>query len=78
VPPKQGVEHSMSTVSLVLATIYPTVVLRLSQLKQIVSEWCRRIHSRFELANLDDVSLRDIGVSRCTAQHEAAKPFWLK
>jgi uncharacterized protein YjiS (DUF1127 family) len=30
------------------------------------------------LANLDDTSLRDIGVSRCTAQHEASKPFWSK
>jgi uncharacterized protein YjiS (DUF1127 family) len=68
----------MSTTNLVLATIYPSIVLRLSQLKKIVSEWRRRIHSRSELANLDDISLRDTGVSRCTARHEASKPFWSK
>ena len=68
----------MSTMNLVLATIYPSVVLRCSQLKKLVSEWRRRIHSRSELANLDDISLRDIGMSRCTAQHEASKPFWTK
>jgi uncharacterized protein YjiS (DUF1127 family) len=68
----------MSTTNLVVATIHPSIVLRLSQLKKIVSEWRRRIHSRSELANLDDISLRDIGVSRCTARHEASKPFWSK
>jgi uncharacterized protein YjiS (DUF1127 family) len=68
----------MSTTNLVLATIYPNVMLRCSQLKKIVSEWRRRIHSRSELANLDDISLRDIGMSRCAAQHEASKPFWMK
>jgi len=62
----------MSTMNLVLATIYPSLALRWSQLKNIVSE------SRSELANLDDISLRDIGMSRCTAQHEASKPFWTK
>ena len=68
----------MSTMNLVLATIYPSLALRWSQLKNIVSEWRRRIRSRSELANLDDVSLRDIGMSRCTAHHEASKPFWTK
>jgi uncharacterized protein YjiS (DUF1127 family) len=68
----------MSTMNLALATIYPSAMLRCSQLKKIVSEWRRRIHSRSELANLDDVSLRDIGMSRCTAQHESSKPFWTK
>jgi uncharacterized protein YjiS (DUF1127 family) len=68
----------MSTMNLILATIYPSIVLRSSQLKKIVSEWRRRIHSRSELSNLDDISLRDIGMSRCTAQHEASKSFWMK
>jgi uncharacterized protein YjiS (DUF1127 family) len=68
----------MSTMNLVFATIYPSLALRWSQLKNVVSEWRRRIHSRSELANLDDISLRDIGMSRCTAQHEASKPFWTK
>ena len=68
----------MNTTNLVLSTIYPSLVLRTSQLKKIVFEWRRRIHSRSELANLDDISLRDIGMSRCTAQHEASKPFWMK
>jgi uncharacterized protein YjiS (DUF1127 family) len=68
----------MNTMNPILATIYPSIMLRLSQLQKIVFEWRRRTHSRSELANLDDVSLRDIGMSRCTAQHEASKPFWMK
>jgi len=68
----------MATINLSLAAIYPSIVLRWSQLKQIVTEWRRRIHSRSELAKLDDISLRDVGISRSTAQFEASKPFWMK
>jgi uncharacterized protein YjiS (DUF1127 family) len=33
--------------------------------------------SRSELEGLSDKCLQDIGVSRCEAEFEAAKPFWM-
>jgi uncharacterized protein YjiS (DUF1127 family) len=36
----------------------------------------RRGASRYELRNLSDRDLRDIGLSRANAYREAAKPFW--
>lgn len=42
-----------------------------------VFEWRRRSLSRHELAGLDDIGLRDIGISRGSAEFEASKPFWM-
>jgi uncharacterized protein YjiS (DUF1127 family) len=50
---------------------------RWNQMKQQFSEWRRRARSRHELYGLSDQTLRDIGVSRCDAQHEGNKPFWM-
>jgi uncharacterized protein YjiS (DUF1127 family) len=41
-----------------------------------ISEWHRRLQDRRELAGLCERSLRDIGLSRYDAFHEANKPFW--
>lgn len=41
-----------------------------------VRRWRRRRAERRQLARLDIRGLRDIGVTRADAQHEAAKPFW--
>jgi uncharacterized protein YjiS (DUF1127 family) len=68
----------MVTMNLGRAAIHPSIVLRWTKLKQIVAEWRRRTHSRSELAKLDDIGLRDVGISRSTAQFEASKPFWTK
>jgi uncharacterized protein YjiS (DUF1127 family) len=42
--------------------------------------WLQAAHERRRqrraLADLDDRSLRDIGLSRHQAEREAAKPFW--
>ncbi len=38
--------------------------------------WLRRSADRRALAGLDARDLRDIGMTRADAQHEAAKPFW--
>jgi uncharacterized protein YjiS (DUF1127 family) len=38
--------------------------------------WQDRANSRHQLAQLDDRLLKDIGISRVDALHEAAKPFW--
>jgi uncharacterized protein YjiS (DUF1127 family) len=41
------------------------------------AEWRRRSRSRSELRRLNATDLSDIGVSRCTAEFEASKPFWM-
>ena len=38
--------------------------------------WSARSRKRWELAKLEDLMLRDIGVSRDEALREEAKPFW--
>ena len=48
-----------------------------SQMKSRIVEWRRRSQSRHELEGLSDLTLRDIGLSRCDAEYEAAKPFWM-
>jgi uncharacterized protein YjiS (DUF1127 family) len=50
---------------------------RWSQMKYNVAEWRRRMHSRHELDGFSDLTLRDIGLTRCGAQVEASKPFWM-
>jgi uncharacterized protein YjiS (DUF1127 family) len=47
------------------------------QLKLRITEWQRRARSRRELEGLSDVTLRDIGITRCDAHHEMNKPFWM-
>jgi uncharacterized protein YjiS (DUF1127 family) len=66
----------MSTVSLHL-TVHSHCNLRWSKMKRQVTEWWHYARSRQELQSLDDRSLRDIGISRCTADFEAGKPFWM-
>ncbi len=36
----------------------------------------RRYRSRRELARLDDIALKDIGLNTAEADYEANKPFW--
>jgi uncharacterized protein YjiS (DUF1127 family) len=43
---------------------------------RVLSVWIERARQRRRLAVLSDQSLKDIGVSRCDALHEASKPFW--
>lgn len=38
--------------------------------------WAERRRQRRHLGELGDHLLRDIGLDRATAAHEAAKPFW--
>lgn len=67
----------MSTLGLDVTTLRPRIGLRWSEVKQTVLEWRRRVRSRSELASLDEVGLQDIGVSRCSAEFEVSKPFWM-
>jgi uncharacterized protein YjiS (DUF1127 family) len=38
--------------------------------------WRQRAIGRRELARMDEVMLKDIGLGRAVARHEAAKHFW--
>jgi uncharacterized protein YjiS (DUF1127 family) len=66
----------MNTISLHL-TVQPHREFRSSDVKQQVTEWRHFARSRYELRSLDDRCLQGIGVSRCSADFEAAKPFWM-
>jgi uncharacterized protein YjiS (DUF1127 family) len=43
---------------------------------KLIGEWRRRARSRRELMAKTDRDLRDLGIARHDASHEAAKPFW--
>ena len=49
----------------------------LNRVRQRFGEWHRRAQSRDELAEFGDYQLRDIGVSRCSANFSVSKPFWM-
>ena len=67
----------MSTMSLDVLTNTPRRYLRWNQVRQNIAGWRHRVRSRGELMNLSDRDLQDIGMSRCTADFEASKPFWM-
>jgi uncharacterized protein YjiS (DUF1127 family) len=43
---------------------------------RLILTWRHNAVTRRQLAALDDDQLRDIGVSRGDADHEASRPFW--
>jgi uncharacterized protein YjiS (DUF1127 family) len=43
---------------------------------QIFNTWRRRVRERRELTQLDQRTLRDLGLTEGQAQFEANKPFW--
>jgi uncharacterized protein YjiS (DUF1127 family) len=69
-------ERAMNTQSLLLAT-HPHHGLSWNDVKQRFTMWWQYSRSRSELNGLSDKCLQDIGISRCTAEFEAAKPFWM-
>lgn len=46
------------------------------RLMDVLVAWQARHDQRIALSELDDRLLKDIGVNRVRARHEAAKPFW--
>ena len=59
-------------------TTLPTSrTLSWDQVKRRIIEWQRRSRTRQELEGLSDATLRDMGITRCDAQREANKPFWM-
>lgn len=48
----------------------------LALLSRRLALWLRRLRDRAELAQFDERSLQDIGLTRAEAEYEASKPFW--
>lgn len=46
------------------------------RLNELLTIWYQRQQQRRALLQLNDRMLSDIGISRCEAEQEAAKPFW--
>ncbi len=70
-------EGAMGTMRSQVMIGHPHRGLRWSQVKQGLVEWRHRARSRRELMGLNDRCLQDIGISRCTVDFEASKPFWM-
>ena len=66
----------MSTMNLSVTVHRLRPAWRWTELKRLIVEWRRRARSRYELMNLGDETLRDIGLSRGEADLESSKPFW--
>jgi len=43
---------------------------------RLIARWIECARQRRALGELDDRMLRDIGITRCDAARECAKPFW--
>ena len=62
---RQPYESGFSRLSLLVAAV-----------QHLATEWLRRARSRAELAQMSDLDLLDIGITRAEVACEAAKPFW--
>ena len=58
-------------------TLHPRQSVRWSDVRGRLKMWWQYSCSRSELEGLSDNCLQDMGISRCTAHFEAAKPFWV-
>ncbi|MGI9452792.1 MAG: DUF1127 domain-containing protein [Geminicoccaceae bacterium] len=43
---------------------------------KVIGLWAARSRQRHHLAELDNIALRDIGLTHRDVQREIAKPFW--
>ena len=50
---------------------------RWGYMKHRLAQWRRRARARHELQGLSDATLRDLGLTRCDADSESTKPFWM-
>ena len=71
-----GVEGAMNTISLHLG-VQSNRNSRWHDAKRQIRQWWHFARTRHELESLDDRCLHDKGMSRCTADFEASKPFWM-
>ena len=69
-------ESAMTKIKFYIA-VQPRSGLYWSDVKHEITDWWRCACSLHELQSLDDRCLQDMGMSRCTADFESAKPFWM-
>jgi uncharacterized protein YjiS (DUF1127 family) len=50
---------------------------RFGYMRHRLVQWRRRARARHELQGLSDATLRDLGLTRCDAEQESTKPFWM-
>jgi len=72
----QNRENAMNTLSLGLK-VHSRQGFCWGDVKRRLIIWWQYSRSRSELEGLSDTCLQDIGISRCSAEFEAAKPFWM-
>lgn len=60
-----------------MSTMIPNARHVLANVGHGFTVWLHRANSRNELRGFSDHELRDIGLSRATAEWEAAKSFWV-
>jgi uncharacterized protein YjiS (DUF1127 family) len=48
----------------------------LTAIFDVLLRWQDRIRQRYDLAELRDAALKDIGLSRADVEREVRKPFW--
>jgi uncharacterized protein YjiS (DUF1127 family) len=70
-------ERAMSTMKLSAAILRAHRSSPWNAVRGLVVEWRRRVRSRYELQNLGEADLRDIGLSRGESDFESSKPFWM-
>ena len=58
--------------------ISPSLKDRAVSAVTLLMDWHERARQRRALLTLDDRMLKDIGISRAEAEHEACQPFWRK
>ena len=69
----QNCTHTISTPSLPPTAHFPSFGKRLLEM---MLGWSARSRQRRDLAGLNDVLLRDIGLTSRDVEREITKPFW--
>lgn len=68
--------RSTSTELLRIATLRAVAVDLSARAIASFRTWASRRRTRAQMAEFDDGMLRDLGISRASADFEANKPFW--
>lgn len=67
--------HPGSSLAIVSA-LFRGGIDSVASLGNVMLAWSHRYEERRRLAEMPDYLLRDLGINRAEADHEASKPFW--
>ncbi len=68
----------MSTITISVPTFREYHAARRRHMRTLIAGYWQCVRSRYELSNLNDTDLRDVGLTRGEAEFESSKPFWQK